>query len=85
MNININIRADSADDYKAAIKALMDGAGMVGFDKHTCTAQSGGKPAAHLPQTGLGRASGAHDRDGAGWGRMAARARTTSIPARPTS
>lgn len=32
MNININIRADSADDYKAAIKALMDGAGMVGFD-----------------------------------------------------
>lgn len=31
MNININIRADSADDYKAAIKALMDGAGMVGF------------------------------------------------------
>lgn len=32
MNFNINIRADSADDYKAAIKALMDGAGMVGFD-----------------------------------------------------
>lgn len=32
MNININIRAESADDYKAAIKALMDGAGMVGFD-----------------------------------------------------
>ena len=32
MNININLRADSADDYKAAIKALMDGAGMVGFD-----------------------------------------------------
>ncbi len=32
MNININIRADSADDYKAAIKALMDGAGMVGFE-----------------------------------------------------
>lgn len=32
MNININIRADSADDYKAAIKALMDSAGMVGFD-----------------------------------------------------
>lgn len=32
MNININIRADSADDYKAAIKALMDGASMVGFD-----------------------------------------------------
>lgn len=32
MNININIRADSAADYKAAIKALMDGAGMVGFD-----------------------------------------------------
>lgn len=32
MNINISIRADSADDYKAAIKALMDGAGMVGFD-----------------------------------------------------
>lgn len=32
MNININIRADSADDYKAAIKALMDGAGRVGFD-----------------------------------------------------
>lgn len=32
MNINIRIRADSADDYKAAIKALMDGAGMVGFD-----------------------------------------------------
>lgn len=32
MNININIRADSADDYKAAIKALMDGAGIVGFD-----------------------------------------------------
>lgn len=32
MNININIRADSADDYKAAIKALMDGAGKVGFD-----------------------------------------------------
>ena len=32
MNININIRADSADDYKAAIEALMDGAGMVGFD-----------------------------------------------------
>ena len=32
MNININIRADSADDYKAAIKALMDCAGMVGFD-----------------------------------------------------
>lgn len=32
MNININIRADSADDYKAAIKALMDVAGMVGFD-----------------------------------------------------
>lgn len=32
MNLNINIRADSADDYKAAIKALMDGAGMVGFD-----------------------------------------------------
>lgn len=32
MNININIRADSTDDYKAAIKALMDGAGMVGFD-----------------------------------------------------
>ena len=32
MNININIRADSADDYKAAIKALRDGAGMVGFD-----------------------------------------------------
>ena len=32
MNMNINIRADSADDYKAAIKALMDGAGMVGFD-----------------------------------------------------
>lgn len=32
MNININIRADSADDYKAAIKALMDGAVMVGFD-----------------------------------------------------
>lgn len=32
MNININIRADSADDYKAAIKALMDGAGTVGFD-----------------------------------------------------
>ena len=32
MNININIRADSADDDKAAIKALMDGAGMVGFD-----------------------------------------------------
>lgn len=32
MNININIRADSADDYKAAIKALMDGAGMVGSD-----------------------------------------------------
>ena len=31
MNININIRADSADDYKAAIKALMDGAGMVGL------------------------------------------------------
>ncbi|WP_294826046.1 hypothetical protein [uncultured Gemmiger sp.] len=32
MNININIRAESADDYKAAIKALMDGAGMVGFE-----------------------------------------------------
>lgn len=32
MNINISIRADSADDYKAAIKALMDGAGRVGFD-----------------------------------------------------
>ena len=32
MNININIRADSADDYKAAIKPLTDGAGMVGFD-----------------------------------------------------
>lgn len=32
MNININIRADSADDYKAAIKALMDGAGMAGFE-----------------------------------------------------
>ena len=32
MNININIRADSAEDYRNAIKALMDGAGMVGFD-----------------------------------------------------
>ena len=32
MNNNKNIGADSADDYKAAIKALMDGAGMVGFD-----------------------------------------------------
>lgn len=37
MNININIRADSADDYKAAIKALMDGAGMVGFDSPSLT------------------------------------------------
>lgn len=37
MNININIRADSADDYKAAIKALMDGAGMVGFDTPSLT------------------------------------------------
>lgn len=32
MEIVININATSADDYKAAIKALMDGAGMVGFD-----------------------------------------------------
>lgn len=32
MEIVININATSADDYKAAIKALMDGASMVGFD-----------------------------------------------------
>lgn len=37
MNININIRAESADDYKAAIKALMDGAGMVGFETPNLT------------------------------------------------
>lgn len=32
MTIEVSIRAENADDYKAAIKALMDGAGMVGFD-----------------------------------------------------
>lgn len=32
MEINIDIRATSADDYRNAIKALMDGAGLVGFD-----------------------------------------------------
>ena len=32
MNINVNIRAANAEDYKAAIKALMDGAGLLSFD-----------------------------------------------------
>lgn len=32
MEIVININATSAEDYRNAIKALMDGAGMVGFD-----------------------------------------------------
>lgn len=32
MDINVNIRAANAEDYKAAIKALMDGAGLMSFD-----------------------------------------------------
>ena len=32
MEIVININATSAEDYRNAIKALMDGAGMVGFE-----------------------------------------------------
>lgn len=32
MEIVININATSAEDYRNAIKALMDGAGKVGFD-----------------------------------------------------
>lgn len=32
MNINVNIRAANVEDYKAAIKALMDGAGLLSFD-----------------------------------------------------
>lgn len=32
MDINVNIRAANAEDYKAAIKALMDGAGLLSLD-----------------------------------------------------
>lgn len=32
MDINVNIRAANAEDFKAAIKALMDGAGLMSFD-----------------------------------------------------
>ena len=32
MDINVNIRAANAEDYKAAIKALMEGAGLLSLD-----------------------------------------------------
>lgn len=32
MTIEVSIRAENAEEYRNAIKALMDGAGMVGFD-----------------------------------------------------
>lgn len=32
MTIEVSIRAESAEEYRNAIKALMDGAGMVGFE-----------------------------------------------------
>ena len=32
MIIEVSIRAENAEEYRNAIKALMDGAGMVGFD-----------------------------------------------------
>lgn len=32
MTIEVSIRAESAEEYRNAIKALMDGAGLVGFE-----------------------------------------------------
>lgn len=32
MTIEVSIRAENAEEYRNAIKALMDGTGMVGFD-----------------------------------------------------
>lgn len=32
MTIEVSIRAENAEEYRNAIKALMDGAGIVGFD-----------------------------------------------------